>query len=409
MILKARGLGVTEFFLRYLAWKCVHDRRWARRMIAYIAGTNLDLAIDFIRRFKGLFADKYPGVYFGTGQLETNLCGVNLKAFPSWNILSLRGFTKIPFVYIDEGDMVPNWQQIEFRDIVEGYRLKERPKIVWVSTPNRPDGVFNRMKKEGKSVHGYEWLDMDYKYGLPPWGRIYDPVQLEIEKLKPYFRREYMLQFLGVEGNVFSEIDIQAAEFNGYDPNDADYGARRAMGIDPGFGSSAFGICVMELSNGRIRVLYADDVEKPRYEDMVPMIMDISAKFGTIHKYYVDANNSEFVRSMKGPRGVNEDDNDANIKKVLTECRKFGWEPEDYMDVVPMNFETHGPAMLFKCKEVLENKRRYLQIHPQFDKLFTAFRTATANDRGKLDKEVTSYNDVFDAFRMCLWYFNLPV
>ena len=43
-----------------------------------------------------------------------------------------------------------------------------------------------------------------------------------------------------------------------------------------------------------------------------------------------------------------------------------------------------------------------IAINPdRFDKLITALRTAVDND-GTLDKESTSYNDIFDAFRLAL-------
>jgi hypothetical protein len=48
---------------------------------------------------------------------------------------------------------------------------------------------------------------------------------------------------------------------------------------------------------------------------------------------------------------------------------------------------------------MLENK--YVQIHPSMDKLITALRSAWARE-GVLDKEVTSYDDILDAFRLAL-------
>ena len=46
-----------------------------------------------------------------------------------------------------------------------------------------------------------------------------------------------------------------------------------------------------------------------------------------------------------------------------------------------------------------------IAINPdRFDKLITALRTATDND-GVLDKESTSYNDIFDAFRLALKFY----
>jgi hypothetical protein len=41
----------------------------------------------------------------------------------------------------------------------------------------------------------------------------------------------------------------------------------------------------------------------------------------------------------------------------------------------------------------------------KFDKLITALRTAVDND-GILDKESTSYNDIFDAFRLALKFYH---
>jgi hypothetical protein len=41
-------------------------------------------------------------------------------------------------------------------------------------------------------------------------------------------------------------------------------------------------------------------------------------------------------------------------------------------------------------------------IH-RFDKLITALRTAV-NNNSTLDKEATSYNDIFDAFRLAKFY-----
>jgi hypothetical protein len=41
----------------------------------------------------------------------------------------------------------------------------------------------------------------------------------------------------------------------------------------------------------------------------------------------------------------------------------------------------------------------------RFDKLITALRTAVDND-GTLDKELTSYNDIFDAFRLALKFYH---
>jgi hypothetical protein len=47
-----------------------------------------------------------------------------------------------------------------------------------------------------------------------------------------------------------------------------------------------------------------------------------------------------------------------------------------------------------------------IALYPdRFDKLITALRIAVDND-GTLDKEATSYNDIFDAFRLALKFYH---
>jgi hypothetical protein len=73
------------------------------------------------------------------------------------------------------------------------------------------------------------------------------------------------------------------------------------------------------------------------------------------------------------------------------------------MTIVPANFNKEHKAMLGHCKMILEQDpgNGKIAINPTFDKLITALRTAVDND-GTLDKEATSYNDIFDAFRLAL-------
>jgi hypothetical protein len=54
---------------------------------------------------------------------------------------------------------------------------------------------------------------------------------------------------------------------------------------------------------------------------------------------------------------------------------------------------------------LLEQDGERIAINPdRFDKLITSLRTAVDND-GRLDKEATSYNDIFDAFRLALKFY----
>jgi hypothetical protein len=76
------------------------------------------------------------------------------------------------------------------------------------------------------------------------------------------------------------------------------------------------------------------------------------------------------------------------------------------MKIAPVNFNTGHKAMLGHCKMILEDDRGRIAINPdRFDKLITSLRTAVDND-GTLDKEATSYNDIFAAFRLALKFYH---
>ena len=72
------------------------------------------------------------------------------------------------------------------------------------------------------------------------------------------------------------------------------------------------------------------------------------------------------------------------------------------MKVEPVNFNQEHKEMLGHCKMLL--KKGYSAINDVFDKLITSLRTAVAEEN-ILDKESTSYADVFDAYRFILEHY----
>ena len=92
-----------------------------------------------------------------------------------------------------------------------------------------------------------------------------------------------------------------------------------------------------------IQILHAEEYHRPDYNEMVSLVYGLISKY-QVDKVYIDGANPSFMKSLK------------------------------------------------------------LQAD-KFDKLITALRTAVDND-GILDKESTSYNDVFDAFRLALKFYS---
>jgi hypothetical protein len=273
---------------------------------------------------------------------------------------------------------------------------------VMVSTPNAPDGLFERIEKESEDTCIYKRLFMDYTYGI---GKRYTAEEIEKAKASPSFEREYNLKYLGKIGNVFHTKDIEAAIEKGrkYNPDAFNpyYLTSRSMGIDPGYGSSAFGIVVTQWLDDHIQIMHAEEHHRPDYNEMLSVVYGLISKY-QIDKIYIDGANPSFIRSLKLQIGE-DPDYDKVIARYRTEGLGDSWTQD--MKIIPVNFNKEHKAMLGHCKMILENDGGRIAINPVFDKLITSLRTAVDND-GTLDKESTSYNDIFDAFRLALKFYN---
>jgi hypothetical protein len=119
---KETGLGESEFMLRYMAWLCLKDNA--------LSGSQM--------------------------------CIHHLDA--------MRGLPNVSFILLDEADFFPLGQQQDARSVSERYIAKSNPYIVMVSTPNAPDGLFERIEKESEDICLYKRIFLDYTYGI---GKIY--------------------------------------------------------------------------------------------------------------------------------------------------------------------------------------------------------------------------------------------
>ena len=148
--------------------------------------------------------------------------------------------------------------------------------------------------------------------------------------------------------------------------------------------------------------MHAEEYHRPDYNEMLSVVYRLISKYD-VDKVYIDGANPSFIKSLKLQIGE-DPDYDNVIARYRSEGLGDSWTKD--MKIIPVNFNKEHKAMLGHCKMILEQDPGKIAINPdRFDKLITALRTAVDND-GTLDKEATSYNDIFDAFRLALKFYH---
>lgn len=395
-IKKARGLGITEFMLRYILYLIFTGpvNKFNNAQIGVITGPRIDTAVDLIKRLKQLLR----GVGVTTEDKETVIRldnNVTIQAFPSNHMNAFRGFTNMKFIFLDEADFFRIDQQQEALDVSHGYIPKSDPQIVLCSTPNNPGGMFDRIESDAQSR--YHKVFLPYTIGV---GKIYEKDEIEEAKHFPSFEREYDLRYGYGTGNVFLHDKLQAAIQRDYDDPDIStiHGSSVSIGIDPGFGSSNFGIVVAALIDDVVTVLESEEHVRPDFAYIIDHMFDLIIKYQPV-KIYVDAAAPAIIKALK--IAINED---PEYEKVITQAKHDKvTRISDRMRIIPVGFGPEGKRMLATLQSFVNSG--CLRIRPTYDKLITQMRTAKEIN-GLLDKSVIQ-SDSFDALRLacCLYDF----
>jgi hypothetical protein len=390
-IKKASGIGATELILRYLTWKCLVNSDLEYKSIFVISGTFFHHANELKVRMENLFRKKFPLMQLESKFTDLWIKNTNIKIFPSRNVKDLRGYTDVSYLFIDEADHFEPSVNSELLHAITRYEEKSNCTTIMVSTPNRPDGLFQSIEYDKNSK--YHKIILDYTVGL---GKIYDPLEIEKKKLEPEFPREYEGKYLGKIGNVFtsSQIEncIQLAEPLKDIPI-SNYNLH-SVGVDFGFSSSRTAIVMTEHlkieGEDKIIVRYSEEFDKANPQTIVDIC----------HKLYRDHWNTIFFVDGAN-RGA------VNLMKVAFD-ESLNWETNDVspeiMKIIPVNFSTDHKSMLSHLHTVIS--KQYLAIPSKYDKLITSLRTAYATELN-VDKQQTSYDDSLDALRLSLKGYNI--
>jgi hypothetical protein len=205
-------------------------------------------------------------------------------------------------------------------------------------------------------------------------------------------------------GNIFHYEDIDAAINSHYTIKIDNSYAVRYMGVGPAWGSSKFGVVILEWFDNSFRVLYADSWERPLFDDAINQVITLAQAY-SVCKIVTDGANPSVIKTLKKYYGSSEFMNYELLKPEITD--KWVYSDCEYNKVVPINFRLKHKELLQKAYKVLSDRR--IKIDPKFTKLITSLRTATSkqgqNDTFDLDKLQTTESDVLDAYMLA----QLPV
>jgi hypothetical protein len=368
--------------------------------ICLITGPRESLSIDLINRLKQLFLPF--DITFETKETTLFLNGVRIRSFPSNNISAMRGLASVSFIYCDEAAFFDKSSQSDVIDTIEGYAGKSQSKIVLTSTANKVGDLMHTILSQPFDKSFYKIMKLNYEWGI---NKIYTEEDIEVAKKSSSFEREFNLSFNSPSGNCFSHSSIdKAIELGKKYPDVINKAAEQAIGCDPGFGSSSFGLCCLEYSDSKIKVVYAIQFERSGFNDMIQEVWNIRNLVGEVSNVYIDAANTEFIEAVKQDFG--ESTSWEYIHDTLNKYRHSRSRIEDVMKVVPVSFSQEGASMLVHVKNLLDHEDNLISINPKYEELISALKGAVAIEY-RLDKKESVFSDLTDAFRLACKYWRL--
>jgi hypothetical protein len=409
IIRKSRGIGMSTWLLYWLLFKALTEWKPGDR-VCIITGNALRLSEDLISRLKGLTQRHYPEVYSELIKQSSTTAIINGVIFEGMPLrfVSLRGYDHLKAIVSDETDYYPLSQQRQLLDTIIPFVNKPNSNshLILVSTPASAFGIMRQIESEPNS--GWYSMVLDYNYGLEGPRPIFDKEKLEqTRRTNPeQWAREFECQYINIAGSCFSSNSIDAAvELAKKYPDVINKNAEHSLGVDAGFGSSAFALVCLEYSDNIIKVVYAKQFERTSYNDMLQEVWNIRNMVGTINNVYTDQANPEFTKDLKEDFG--DITNWQYIHDTLNKYRHSSSRIENSgMKVIPVSFSQEGASMLVHVKNLLEHEPNLVAINSKYTQLIMALKGAVSVDF-HLNKKESPLNDLTDAFRLACKYWEL--
>jgi len=378
-IIKATGLGLTELVLRWMVYLAVSSKIYTGSTFCIVTGPNINIAKELIGRIRELFYERFPRFQPDIDNAQQIVINdVKFQAFPSNHLNAMRAIKDVKFIFLDEADFFRKGEQSNARNVSERYIGKSKARIVMVSTPNMPGGLYEKIEKESPSQ--YNKIKLDWTYGIDT---MYDDIDIVRAKLSDSFEREYNLKYGYGVGNLVTEAEIQKCieagnalkSFTDYTP--------KSLGIDPSLGGdAAFAFVLSEMADAKVHIIKSWKFDKPSLETMIQFATDLMTQYNP--RCYIDASFPSFIASVKAHIGEHE---------------------ESFDRVQPVNFGVGGGVdLLYHTKWIVDEGMLAIDEQNNQD-LIMQLRTARSNDKGSLDKSSDSY-DLVDALMLNLVNYN---
>lgn len=401
------------------------EHRDKASQIVIITGPNIDIAKKLIKRLV-IILNQRLNLNPRHTQTTIEIKNCTIEAFPSHHIDAVRALPYPIHCLFDESDFSPYEPDDPNNplSILERYIPKSNPWIVPITTPNMPGGINERMdEEEQKAIEEgrtprYKTFKFNYEWGL---GKIYSIDQIEEARRKSQsFEREYNLKYGYGIGNVFNEQWIGLALLKGRRLKyiAPQLTSKKSMGIDPAWGSSKFGITIIEYlpyANYRLddnnlepvtnikRVILSQEYERAQYENMVDICYNYIKQYN-IARIFVDGSQIEFIKSLKNKIGEQTDYED-----LIDRARKIDAPYSDYMDIIPVYNQEMGKRLIDNSKYWMGVSKSIAIDEDTAQPLIKQMRSAKQKATGVLDKDkLTTKSTTFDAlesFMYSLQYF----
>jgi hypothetical protein len=165
--------------------------------------------------------------------------------------------------------------------VIQGYFHKSSPLCLIASSPSVPGDLMDCIWKEPEDETVWRRLKMDWHYGED---KIFTQSDLKKIRKTSSWSREMELKF-SLIGGSFLPSQIERAVSNVY-PDTYVSGTSSVCGVDCGFSTSAFGICICSLVDSRIVVYYSTEIEQAVSEDMISLLLDLKHQYNISHFFY---------------------------------------------------------------------------------------------------------------------------